>query len=59
MSQEEKPAAKRPEGEAAKDTAEQRERRFVGREVGREDEERKSPGGPQSQVTQDIEPSGS
>jgi hypothetical protein len=58
MSQEEKPAAERPEDEAPRENANERERRFVGREVGPEDEERKSPGGPQAQVTPDIEPSG-
>ncbi len=59
MDDEEKPAAGHPEGDTTKETAKQRERRLVGREVGPEDEERKSPGGPGSQVAPDVEPSGS
>jgi hypothetical protein len=34
------------------------ERRAVGRAVGPEDEERKSPGGPRARLAPDIEPSG-
>jgi hypothetical protein len=60
MRQEEKPVAARPAGKAAnEEAAKERERRFLGREVGPEDEERKSPGGPRSQVAPDVEPSGS
>jgi hypothetical protein len=60
MSQQ-RPAISPPasEAEAETETAKDRERRFVGREVGPEDEERKSPGGPRSQVAPDVEPSGS
>jgi hypothetical protein len=59
MGEQERPAAERREGETPRETTKQRERWFVGREVGPEDEERKSPGGPGSQVAPEVEPSGS
>jgi hypothetical protein len=60
MSDRTRPGAEGPsETEGPRDeTARERERRLVGREVGAEDEERKSPGGPQAQVAPDVEPAG-
>jgi hypothetical protein len=48
-----KPADQRTE------TVAERARRLEQRKVGPEDEDRKSPGGPGSQIAPDVEPSGS
>jgi hypothetical protein len=47
-----------PAGERTETVAE-RARRLEQRKVGPEDEDRKSPGGPGSQIAPDVEPSGS
>ena len=41
------------------ESSQERERRLAEQIVGPEDEERKSPGGPKSQVAPDVEPAGS